>query len=125
MDHRIDRLRARLRSLTRGKAPTSIRYPAAVRAEVVGLKQQAEAAGIGRGEFAAALGLPRWTITRWDRRVPRRGSPRPLRRIAIAPAPAASGPPTAPPALVLVTPQGWRIEGLDLATLLDVLARRA
>ena len=29
------------------------------------------------------------------------------------------------PGLVLVTPQGWRIEGLDLDTLLRVLARRA
>jgi hypothetical protein len=120
MDGRIEQLRSRLRPLTRGKAPTSIRYPPAVRAEILGLAQQAQAAGISRGRLAADLGLPRWTITRWQRRAPRR----PLRRIAIGREPAASGPPPARPGLVLVTPQGWRIEGLDLDTLLRVLALR-
>ena len=119
MDDRIEQLRSRLRPLTRGKAPTSIRYPPAIRAEILGLAQQAQAAGISRGRLAADLGLPRWTITRWQRRAPRRS----LRRIAIAPEPAASGPP-ARPGLVLVTSQGWRIEGLDLDTLLRVLALR-
>jgi hypothetical protein len=120
MDDRIEQLRSRLRPLTRGKSPTSIRYPPAVRAEILGLAQQAQAAGISRGRLAADLGLPRWTITRWQRRAPRR----PLRRIAIGPEPAASGPTPARPGLVLVTPQGWRIEGLDLDTLLRVLAFR-
>ena len=120
MDDRIEQLRSRLRPLTRGKAPTSIRYPPAVRAEILGLAQQAQAAGISRGRLAAGLGLPRWTITRWQRRAPRRA----LRRIAIRPEPASSGPPAPSPGLVLVTPQGWRIEGLDLDTLLRVLALR-
>jgi hypothetical protein len=120
MDDRIGQLRSRLRPLIRGKTPTSIRYPPAVRAEVVGLAHQAQAAGISRGRLAADLGLPRWTITRWQRQAPRRA----LRRIAIGPEPAAAGPPPSP-GLVLVTPQGWRIEGLDLDTLLRVLSRRA
>ena len=120
MDDSIEQLRSRLRPLTRGKAPTSIRYPPAVRAEILGVAQQAHAAGISRGRLAAGLGLPRWTITRWQRQAPRGA----LRRIAIRPEPASSGPPAPSPGLVLVTPQGWRIEGLDLDTLLRVLALR-
>ena len=48
----------------------------------------------------------------------------PLRRIAIAAEPLARAAP-ARPARVLITPEGWRVEGLDVATLLAVLQGRA
>lgn len=114
MDNRVRRLRSRLEALSRGRAPKGVRYPVEVRAEVVGLAREA-LGGTGVNALAKQLGLPLATITRWGRRGPR---PR-LRRITIAAArPAVASTPVAP---VLVTPQGWRIEGLDVATLLRVL----
>jgi hypothetical protein len=81
MDDRIEPLRSRLQTLTRETAPTGIRDPAAVRAQVVELARESEAAGTSLGRLAAGLGLPRRTITRWQRRPP----PQTLRRVRIAP----------------------------------------
>jgi hypothetical protein len=115
MDTRIRRLRSRLEALSRGRAPRGVRYPVEIRAEVVGLAREALGAGLGASVLAKQLGLPLATITRWGRHRPRQR----LRRITIAPArPEVVAAPGAP---VLVTPQGWRIEGLDVATLLRVL----
>ncbi len=117
MDDRVRRLRSRLEALRRGRAPRGVRYAVELRAEVVGLAREAHGAGMGAGALAKQLGLPPGTITRWGRPIPRRR----LRRITIAPAPVASVPPSSPLGPVLVTPQGWRVEGLDVATLLRVL----
>jgi hypothetical protein len=115
MDGRVRRLRSRLEALSRGKAPRGVRYPVELRGEVVALAREAPGAGMGAGALAKQLGLPPGTITRWGRHVPRQR----VRRIRIAPTPPAGmSPPSAP---VLVTPQGWRIEGLDVTTLLRVL----
>ena len=115
MDNRVGRLRSRLHALSRGKAPTGIRYPVELRAEVVGLVREARDAGVSIKRLAVGLGLPPYTLVRWLRRTPR-GS---LRRVTVTAAPL----PTPVP-LVLVTPEGWRVEGLDVATLLHVLQRR-
>jgi hypothetical protein len=115
MDDRIRRLRSRLKAHGRGKVPRGVRYPAELRAEVVGLAREGQGVGMRGGALAKQLGLPPGTITRWGRHVPRRR----LRRIRIVPTlPAVMLPLSAP---VLVTPQGWRVEGLDVATLLRVL----
>jgi len=112
---RVRRLRSRLEALSRGRAPQGVRYPAELRTEVVELARAAPGAGMRAGALAKQLGLPPGTITRWSRHVPRQR----LRRIRIAPTlPSVMSSPVAP---VLVTPQGWRIEGLDVATLLRVL----
>jgi hypothetical protein len=115
MDDRVRRLRSRLKAVGHGRAPRGIRYPAELRTEVVELARAAPSAGMSAGALAKLLGLPPGTITRWGRHVPRQR----LRRIRITPTlPAVVSPSSAP---VLVTPQGWRIEGLDVATLLRVL----
>jgi hypothetical protein len=119
MDDRIGPLRARLHALTRGKASTGIRYPATVRAEVVGLVREARTRGIGRARIAVGLGVPAGTIARWQRLAPRRA----LRPVMLA-ADAGTPPVSPSPSLVLVTPQGWRVEGLDVATLLRLLRPR-
>jgi len=72
MDDRLRQLRTRLRAAARGKAPTGIRYPAAVRRDVVALVHEAEGAGQGLRPLARALGLPRRTLLRWGLRTPRR-----------------------------------------------------
>lgn len=115
MDDRVRRLRSRLEALSRGRAPRGVRYPVEIRAEVVGLTREAYGAGVGARALAKQLRLPLATITRWERHVPRQR----LRQITIGPTrPEGVSAPSAP---VLVTPQGWRVEGLDVATLLRVL----
>jgi hypothetical protein len=120
MDDRLRQVRTRLRAAARGKAPTGIRYPATLRREVVGLIQEAQAAGQGVGRLAKTLGLPRQTLLRW-------GQPAPgplLRSVRVGSAPAMASPMPMPAGLVLITPQGWRVEGLDVDTLLRVLRGR-
>ena len=115
MGYRVRRLRSRLEALSRGRAPRGVRYPVEIRAEVVGLAREAHGASIGARVLAKQLGLSLATLTRWGRHAPHQR----LRRITIAPVrPTLVAAPSAP---VLVTPQGWRVEGLDLPRLSQVV----
>jgi len=64
---------------------------------------------------AGALGLPARSLTRWLQQ----SAPPVLRPVTVRPEPVSLAAPGAGP--VLVTPQGLRIEGLDLDTLIAVL----
>ena len=115
MDDRVRRLRSRLEACSRGRAPRGVRYPAELRAEVVRLACEAQGAGVRAGALAKQLGLRPDTITGWGGQ----GSYQRVPRVRIAPVPpAAMASPAVP---VLVTPPGWRIEGLDVATILRLL----
>jgi lambda repressor-like predicted transcriptional regulator len=83
-----------------------------LRAEVVTLARAGRAAGRSLSSLARAVGLSVPTLTGWLRRP----APGRLRRVTVAPSPS---PAIVAPArrLVLITPQGFRVEGLDLATL--------
>jgi hypothetical protein len=114
MHDRLRQLRARVRAHQAGRVAPAIRYPEALRREIVALLDDARE---GRGAVASvarALGVPARTLGLWRRRARRRS----FRRVTVtaAPAPAA---PASPP--VLVTPHGVRVEGLDLAGLVTVL----
>jgi hypothetical protein len=118
MDERIRQLRVRIHALHRGHAKTGTRYPGEVRAEVVTLARAGRAAGRSLSSLARAVGLSVPTLTGWLRRP----GPGRLRRVTVAPSPSpALGAPARP--LVLVTPQGVRVEGLDLAALVTLLRR--
>jgi transposase-like protein len=92
-----------------------VRYPADLRAAIMGVVNDGRAAGRSVCRLARALGVSAPTLTAWLRE-PNRG---PLRRVAIVPSavPAMA----APPRPVLVTPHGIRIEGLDVAGVVTVL----
>ena len=115
MDDRVRQLQLRIRALHRGQPANRIRYPQKLRAEIVAAAGAGHAAGRSVNSLARALGVSVPTLTTWLRR-PSRGQ---LRRVAVAPnsMPALSLP-TRP---VVVTPHGFRIEGLDLAGLITVL----
>jgi len=116
MDHRIRQLRIRIRALHRGHARTGTRYPEDLRAEIVTLARSGRATGRSLSTLARAVGLSVPTLTGWLRRP----APRRLRRVTVAPSPSAAL--VAPtPRLVLITPQGFRVEGLDLATMVTTL----
>lgn len=112
MNAAIRRLRSEARQLTRGKVPTAIRYPAPFRAAAATLTRTQLDQGISVHRVAGALGLPARSLTRWLQQ----SAPSVLRPVMVRPEPAS---PAAGP--VLVTPQGLRIEGLDLDTLIAVL----
>ena len=115
MDAPLRRLRSEAQQLTRGKAPTGVRYPAAFRTTAVALARPRLAMGVPFVRVAQELGLPRKSLARW---LQRRRTPR-LRPVAVRPDPT----PPAPPAMgvVLVTPHGCRVEGLDRDGLVAVL----
>ena len=85
------------------------RIPDAVRAEVLAYAHRERAAGRSWAGIAAAVGLSAGALKNWSQ------TPAPARRlvpVAVAtPAPAGPG-----PALVVVSPGGYRVEGLDLPT---------
>ena len=114
MDDQVRQLRVRVRAHQRGQPATAVRYPASLREEIVAVVREAHARGVAVRRLARDIGLPAWTLTLWLRRPARRR----FRRVALTTAaPAVAG----PPPLVLMTPQGLRVEGLDLAGLVTVL----
>jgi len=95
------------------------RYPRAVRQAAVALAHRARREGVAWRRTARQLGLQPATLERWVSRRAGRLVP-----VTLSPAPAATpGPPDS--RVVLVTPQGYRVEGLDageLALLLRALS---
>jgi transposase-like protein len=117
MDDRTRRLRTEAHQLARGKVPRAIRYPAAFRASAVALASTRLERGDSIAGVARDLGLPIQSLGRWLR-LPPAVSAAPLRPIAVTPEP--TGAPTRA-ALVLLMPQGHRVEGLDRDGLIAVL----
>ena len=118
MNDRIAKLQLRIRALHRGHAASQVRYPADLRAEIIAVARAGQTAGGSVYRLAREIGVSAPTLIEWLRR-PARGR---LRQITVAPAPATTmGAPTNP---VLVTPHGFRIEGLDLAGLVTVVPRQ-
>ena len=115
MDDRVRQLQLRIRALHRGQPANRIRYPQELRAEIVAVAGAGHAAGRSINSLARALGVSGPTLTTWLRR-PSRGQ---LRRVAVAPNSMIAM--SAPVSPVLVTPHGFRVEGLDLAGLVTVL----
>jgi transposase-like protein len=116
MDDRIRRLRSEAHQLARGKVPRAIRYPAAFRATAVALAGPRLERGGSIARVARDLGLPIQSLGRWVRPAMPAA---PLRPVAVTAEREAAAPP--PAGLVLLTPQGHRVEGLDRDGLIAVL----
>lgn len=112
MDAAIRQLRSTTRQLARGKHPSGVRYPGPFRDAVVTLARTRLGHGQSRARIARDVGVSFPTLVAW---LDRPG----LRPVAVVsdPEPARerrSG-------VVLVTPQGFRVEGLDGDALVAVL----
>jgi len=116
MDDRIRRLRSDAHQLARGKVPRAVRYPAAFRAAAVALAGPRLERGGSIARVARDLGLPIQSLGRWVR-PPTLATP--LRPVAVTAERETA--PRPPAGLVLLTPQGHRIEGLDRDGLIAVL----
>jgi transposase-like protein len=120
MTDAIRQLRTDARHLAHGKVPRAVRYPAAFQAAALALARPRLDRGLSIARVARDLGLPSQALGRWVRRPPAAPVPRPsgiVRPVAVVPA-AASDPPAG---LVLLTPHGLRVEGLDRDGLIAVL----
>jgi len=116
MDGSLRQLRSTVRRLARGKHPNAVRYPASVRAAIVALARTRLGQGQSLARVAQGVGVSFPTLASWLA-----GPAQPaLRPVTIGPA---APPPPARPAssIVLVTPHGIRVEGLDGDTLVAVL----
>jgi hypothetical protein len=111
MDASIRRLRSTARRLARGKHPSGIRYPAPFQHAVVTLARTRMGHGQSLAQIARDVGVSFPTLGAW--------LGRPARPVL---KPVAVVPETEPSSrVVLVTPQGFRVEGLDHDVLVAVL----
>ena len=117
MNDPLRQLRTHARQLAHGKVPTAVRYPAAFRAAALARARPRLERGVSIARVARDLGLPTQSLGRWLRRPPRPAAAS-LRPVAVVPAPASTPRPTG---LVLLTPQGHRVEGFDRDGLIAVL----
>lgn len=124
MNWKVERIRRLVGECARSRA--SAAYPALIRQAVTEYAREALSRGEGLDAVARAVGLCPGTVRRWWESTPaheraggvRSGSPLVPVRIVDD-----DGGPGRQPGPVLVTPGGYRIEGLGLAELTALLAR--
>jgi transposase-like protein len=95
---------------------TAVRYTPDLRGRAVGIARRRRRSGVAVAAIARELGLRPRALRLWLQAP--RSRPR-LRRIAVSAAPEATA--ARDGLSVLVSPQGVRVEGLDLATLVTLL----
>lgn len=113
MDEQVTQFRAAAALENRGRGRMGRRYSVALRAQAVRYWAQREPEGDALSDVAAALGVAPWSLQRWAR-VPR------LRPVQVVP------PVTRPVVsslVVVLTADSVRIEGLDLETTAQLVAR--
>lgn len=113
MSDRAAEYRARLDELRR-QGGGRWRTPPGLRDEIVVWTRRQQAAGQGLGSIALAIGLGESTLSKWLTPGDGTGELRPVRVSADV---AVGG------RLVVVTPEGYRLEGLSVDQAVDVLRR--
>lgn len=117
MDRELAELRRAVADL--GPKQAGRRVPVRLRSRLVAIVRSRRAAGHSLSALADALGLAAETLSRWlAAPAPEAvaGVDRPLPVLVTSPA-------TPPTALTLITPSGYRVEGLSLAAAAELLAR--
>jgi hypothetical protein len=117
-----------VRALLRANRPKAWAqgYPAAVRDRVCTYVAERRAVGATVGMVAAELGLSRHSVLAWTEARQTRGHLRPVEVVADPEPPTGVAPQAsvarAPPLPVLISPNGYRVEGLDVGALAALLA---
>ena len=114
MEHLADEFIRRRQSIVVGRGR---RYPEALRQLAVGFATEAEAAGWSGNRIARRLGVAWATLERWCATQPVVESVGGMREVVVR---EAASSPTARGAVV-VTPEGYRIEGLTQEALVEIL----
>ena len=115
MRTRVERFRIAVERSLGGRPGRGARYPEDLRREAIGLARTGMSAGKSLGSVAQELGLGSATLTRW---LGRGGAGEPLRPVEVQ---REEEEPGQTSSLVVVTPSGWRIEGLRLADLAELV----
>lgn len=111
MDARDRRLREQILKIQADKGNRSRRYPRHLRDEIIACAEEGRAQGTTLSVVARRLGLPAHTLYGWLSASEERPAFHPVR---VLPGSTSSSP-------VLVTPQGYRIEGLEVSSLVALL----
>lgn len=112
MDAGARRFRKQVRAENEGRRGTRLRYSEELRAEAVRYLERRRQEGVSAKQAASELGVSGWSLSRWSR-----ASWSKLRRVEVVE--------TATDAtlLTLVTPRGYRIDGLSEESLVRVVER--
>jgi len=109
MDVRVRRFRKQVRLENRGRSGIRRRYSQSLRAEAVAYLRERVHGGASAETVASELGVSGWSLSRWRRGLsPEKNSTLPL--VQVVPHCAEEG---TKPLVTLVTPDGYRIEGLE------------
>lgn len=107
MDDDVRKLRATLARRERGRGK---RYPRVLRERIAAVAGRLRSRGASWHRIGESLGIPHETIRRYAR-----GTGSAFAPVIVADEPASTG--------VLVTPSGYRVEGLSVGDLANLLAR--
>jgi hypothetical protein len=116
MDHALAEFRKAAGRENRGRRGLQRRYSGALRRQAVEYWQRRRRAGDGMRVVAAALGVAHWSLHRWIHASASRSRFHPVAVVTPEPALVASG------VVILLTPDGPRVEGLDVETAARLLA---
>lgn len=104
------------RELAKHEKGRGKRYPAELKARIVAHAEARRSAGESYAKIADELGLAFETIRRWC--IARTARPTPARSAALVPVEVIAAPRAA---VAIVSPNGFRLEGLDVAEAVAVL----
>jgi hypothetical protein len=117
MDHALVEFRRAAARENRGRRGLQRRYSTAVQQQAVDYYRIRRRAGEGFRTVAAALGVADWSLRRWIKASPRQIRFRPVQ--VLTPAPVHP----IPSIVIRVTADGPRVEGLDVESAAQLLAR--
>jgi hypothetical protein len=113
----VERFRNAVERSLGGRPGRGTRYREDLRQEAIALARTGMSEGKSLGRLAAELGIGSVTLTRW---LEKGGAGEPLRPVEVQREEEKPGHGQAS-SLVVVTPSGWRIEGLRLADIPELL----
>lgn len=115
MNARTRRFREQAMQENGGRSGVRLRYSERLRREAVAYWEEKQLEGMSQKEVAKELGIHAWSLSRWARSAHSEGK---LRRVeVVSPRKKAVG----ESAMTLVTPEGFRVEGLEVDGVLQLL----
>lgn len=116
MDRRVQRFREHARRENRGRRGVQRRYSESLQRQAVSYYEEQRSKGTSLAEVAQALGVSGWSLFRWVKGSRWRAGFRPVEVMEAAALPRDEG------RVVVISPQGYRVEGLDVEGVIQLLS---